>query len=65
MEDRQKNLLKELSEILKKYNCAIALEDFGRGYHREDKIVIDFAYDESLGIVEQIVLGSYIDGTTY
>lgn len=64
--EKQEQMFSELTAVLKKYNCAICLEDFGKGYHREDKIVIDFAYDlESGGIIEQLVLGSYIGGESY
>jgi len=64
--EKQEQMFSELTEVLKKYNCSIALEDFGKGYQRDDKIVIDFDYDlEAGGIIEQLVLGSYIDGTSY
>jgi len=67
--DKQKAFHKELKELLNKYKAEIMLEDFGTGYMRYDKIVVDFEYDESFyaehetGIIPQLVLGTYEDGT--
>jgi len=64
--EKQKNFHVELCELLKKYNAEITLEDFGREYMRDEKIVVTFGYDESLyeengsGIVPDLVLGTYV-----
>lgn len=64
--EKQEQMFSELTSVLKKYKCSIALEDFGKGYSRDEKIVIDFDYDlESGGIIDQLVLGSYIGGESY
>ena len=64
--EKQKNFHVDLCELLKKYNAEITLEDFGREYMRDEKIVVTFGYDESLfeengsGIVPDLVLGTYV-----
>lgn len=64
--DKQKNFHVELCELLKKYKSEITLEDFGREYMRDEKIVVTFGYDESLyeengsGIVPGLVLGTFV-----
>mgnify|MGYP001022115115 CR=1 FL=1 len=64
--EKQKNFHVDLCELLKKYNAEITLEDFGREYMRDEKIVVAFGYDESLfeengsGIVPDLVLGTYV-----
>jgi len=64
--EKQKNFHVELCELLKKYNAEITLEDFGREYMRDEKIVVTFGYDESLfeengsGIVPDLVLGTFV-----
>lgn len=61
-QQKREEFLNELTILLKKYNCSIALEDFGRAYSSNEKIVIDFEYDQELGIIEQLLIGSYLDG---
>jgi len=61
-EEKRNEFLNELTLLLKKYNCEICLQDFGRDYSRNEKIVIDFDYDQELGIIEQLVIGSYLNG---
>lgn len=66
--DKQERFHKELKLLLKKYNAEINIEDFGRDYAVDAKIVIDFHWDKDLynriedGIVPQLVIGSYLDG---
>jgi hypothetical protein len=63
--EKQEQFLKEIKDVLKKYNAEISLEDFGYGYSQDFKIVIDFDFDDSLedtGIVPQIKIGSFLDG---
>jgi len=64
--ERQKQFHVELCELLKKYKAEITLEDFGRAYMRDEKIVVTFGYDESLheengsGIIPDLVLGTFV-----
>ena len=64
--EKQKNFHVELCELLKKYNAEITLEDFGREYMRDEKMVVTFGYDETLyeengsGIVPDLVLGTFV-----
>lgn len=64
--DKQKNFHVELCELLKKYKAEITLEDFGRGYMRNENIVVKFDFDEALykengcGIVPDLVLGTFV-----
>ena len=65
--EKQQLFLKELKELLKKHSAEISIEDFGRDYLHDEKIVVDFKFDESLfdehltGIIPQLVIGSFID----
>lgn len=64
--EKQKNFHVELCELLKKYNAEITLEDFGKEFRRDEKIVVTFGFDESLyeengsGIVPDLVLGTFV-----
>ena len=66
--EKQQQFHVELKELLKKHKAEIALEDFGTGYITEEKIVVNFEYDETLfeehntGVIPQLVLGSFEDG---
>lgn len=66
--EKQAEFHKELKRLLRKYKAEILIEDFGVGYSRDQKIVVDFDYDESLfeehktGVIPQLILGSYEDG---
>ena len=65
---KQEQFHKDLKSLLKKYDAEIAIEDFGHDYSVNEKIVVDFNWDEDLsnrindGIVPQLVLGSGEDG---
>ena len=67
--EKQQEFHKELKLLLKKYNAEMMIEDFGRDYVRDNKIVVDFGYDESFykeyetGIIPQLILGTYEDGS--
>lgn len=67
-EDKRQQFMKEFRELLIKFKAEITIEDFGRGYNTNEKIVIDFDWDEDLskrvenGIVEQLVIGRYENG---
>ena len=64
--EMQKKFKVELSELLKKYNAEITLEDFGIGYMRDEKMVVTFGFDQKLydryktGIIPDLVLGSFV-----
>jgi hypothetical protein len=68
-QEKQQEFHEELKALLLKYKAEISIENFGHGYIEENKIVVDFKYDESLfekyntGIIPQLILGSYEDGT--
>lgn len=62
----QDRFKKELSGLLKKYNSEISIEDFGRDWAVNYKIVVDFngVYDKSEEEnypYSQLILGTYID----
>lgn len=66
--DKQKQFYKELKELLVKYKAELTMEEFGRNYSEDWKIVVDFEFDESFfekentGIVPQLVLGRWENG---
>lgn len=67
-EDKRQQFTKEFRELLLKFKAEITIEYFGNGYNTNEKIVIDFDWDEDLskrvenGIVEQLVIGRYENG---
>ena len=67
-EDKRQQFMKEFRDLLIKFKAEIMIEDFGSGYNTNEKIVIDFEWDEDLskrvesGIVEQLVIGRYENG---
>ena len=67
--DKQEQFHKELKALLVKYKAELTMEDFGRNYSEDWKIVVDFEYDESFfekedtGIVPQLILGRSSDGS--
>ena len=64
--EKQQDFKRELSQLLSKYKAEISLEDFGRAYMRNDKMVVTFGYDERLveengsGIIPDLVIGTFI-----
>ncbi len=64
-QEKQDNFKKELELLFKKYKAEMVLEQFGSGYITEEKIIIQFDFDEELfkehntGIVPDLVIGSY------
>lgn len=66
--DKRELFLKELKELLVKFDAEISIEDFGTAYSINDKIVVDFNWDEELyektnsGIIEQLILGTHVFG---
>ena len=59
---KQERFHEELKELLTKYKADILLEDFGKGYQIDYKIIVEFEYDESFykehgtGIIPDLVL---------
>ena len=69
--EKQQNFHKELKALLVKYNAELYIERETRGYFEEQKIVVDFEYDESFfeehgtGIIPQLDLGEREDGKVH
>lgn len=63
--EKQKNFARELKALLDKYKAEISIEDFGRAYMRDEKMVVSFQYDDSLyqendtGMIPDLVLGTF------
>lgn len=66
--EKQQSFLSELKGLLVKYNAEITIEDFGRNWSEENKIVVNFEYDESFfdkentGEIPQLILGYWENG---
>ena len=66
--EKQQSFYSELKALLVKYDAELNIEDFGKNWQTDEKIVVDFKYDESFfekentGIVPQLVLGRYENG---
>ena len=66
--EKQQSFYNELKALLVKYNAELTIEDFGRNWQSDEKMVVDFKYDESFfekentGIIPQLVLGRYENG---
>jgi hypothetical protein len=58
----------ELQQLLFKFNAELCIEDFGPSWVPDEKIVVNFAFDEALfhsegsGIVPDLVIGKWLDG---
>ena len=63
--EKQQSFLSDLKSLLTKYNAEITIEDFGYNWSEDNKIVVNFEYDESFfekentGIVPQLILGRW------
>ena len=57
----------ELKELLAKYDAELAIEDFGRDWSSDEKIVVSFSLDKDLanrtndGIIPDLVIGRWMD----
>jgi hypothetical protein len=66
--EKQQSFYSELKALLVKYDAELTIEDFDRNWQTDEKIVVDFKYDESFfekentGIVPQLVLGRWENG---
>jgi|TARA_R110000765_G_scaffold20317_1_gene52770 hypothetical protein len=60
---KDKQFKKELKELLKKFDCEIMLEECGRNWDVDYKIVVDFNWDidKEESPTESIDFGTYID----
>lgn len=67
-EEKVEQFKKELKSLLLKYDAELTIEDFGRDWAADEKIVITFNYDEGLaekinnGIIPDWVIGTWEDG---
>ena len=66
--DKLEQFQKELKLLLAKYDAELTIEDFGREWSSDEKIVVNFAWDEDLanrtndGIVPDWVIGRWENG---
>ena len=66
--DKQQSFYKELKALLVKYDAELIIEDFGRNWMSDEKIVVNFKYDESFfekentGIIPDLIIGRREDG---
>ena len=66
--DKVEQFQKELKALLVKYGAEIAMEDFGKEWSPDEKIVVNFSWDEDLanrtndGIVPDWVIGRWENG---
>ena len=66
--DKVEQFKKELKELLAKYDAELTIEDFGRDWSSDEKMVVTFNWDEDLanrtndGIVPDWVVGRWENG---
>ena len=66
--DKVEQFQKELKTLLAKYDAELTIEDFGRDWSSDEKIVVNFSWDEDLanrtndGIVPGWVVGRWENG---
>ena len=66
--DKVEQFQKELKSLLSKYDAELTIEDFGRDWSSDEKIVVNFGWDEDLanrtndGIVPDWVVGRWENG---
>lgn len=66
--DKVEQFQKDLKALLAKYDAELTIEDFGRGCSSDEKIVVNFSWDEDLanrtndGIVPDWVIGRWENG---
>jgi len=66
--DKVEQFQKELKALLAKYDAELTIEDFGRDWSSDEKIVVAFNWDEDLadrtenGIVPDWVVGRWENG---
>lgn len=66
--DKVEQFQKELKALLAKYDAELTIEDFGRDWSSDEKMVVNFSWDEDLanrtndGIVPDWVVGRWENG---
>ena len=66
--DKVEQFKKELKALLVKYDAELTIEDFGRNWSSDEKIVVNFSWDEDLanrtndGIVPDWIVGRWENG---
>jgi hypothetical protein len=66
--DKVEQFQKELKALLAKYDAELTIEEFGRDWSSDEKIIVNFAWDEDLanrtndGIVPDWVVGRWENG---
>lgn len=66
--DKVEQFQKELKALLAKYDAELTIEDFGKDWSSDAKIVVNFSWDEDLanrtndGIVPDWVIGCWENG---
>lgn len=66
--DKVEHFKKEFKALLAKYDAELIIEDFGRDWSPNEKIVVNFSWDEDLanrtndGIVPDWVVGRWENG---
>jgi hypothetical protein len=67
-EQKQQAFHTELKALLVKFDAELTIENFGRNWGDNDKIVVDFNWDQKMsdtqntGIIPQLVIGTFEDG---
>lgn len=66
-QEKQQAFLTELKALLAKYDAEIVLEEFGRDFVSNQKMVVDFNFNEAqyhehgTGLTPQLILGTSVD----
>jgi hypothetical protein len=67
-EQKQQTFNTELKALLVKFDAELTIENFGRNWSDDMKIVVDFNWDQKMsdtqntGIIPQLVIGTFEDG---
>ena len=67
--DKKNKFHSELKALLAKYDAEIEIQDFGRDWVSDEKMVVTFNWDEDLsnrtgdGGVPQLIIGSWENGS--
>ena len=68
VEDKQQQFKTDIKALLLKYKAELTIENFGRNWSDDYKLVVDFEWDKDLcdrtdnGSVPQWVIGNFEDG---
>ena len=67
-QEKKEAFHKELKQLLAKYDAELAIQDFGWGPGSDEKIVVEFGWDQKLcdltecGIIDDLCLGRHESG---